>query len=134
MKSLCLPVCLSVCLSIHPALSFLKIRSLVFSDVVDDNSWPWYLVSITRLKKKKIDSLNLGPMDLNQDQNEIFSHFIEFGWYVFLEIASNDSLWQYLTSSRNKTLKKNLGAQIWAKQVKIRPKILFLVIFSSLVH
>ena len=34
-----------VCLPVRPSLSFLKIGSLVFSDIVHDNGWPWYLVN-----------------------------------------------------------------------------------------
>ena len=49
--------------------------------------------------EKKIGSLSLGLMGLNEAQSEFFCHFIEFGSYVFLEIAYNDSLEQYLTSS-----------------------------------
>ena len=63
-----------------------------------------------------------------------FCHFIEFGSNAFLEIAYNDSLGQWLTSSRGKTLKKILGAQIWAKQAKTGPEIRFFAIFSTLVH
>ena len=33
-------VLLSVCLSVRPSLSFLKIGSLVSSDIVHDGSWP----------------------------------------------------------------------------------------------
>ena len=36
---------LSVCLSVRPSLSFLKIGSLVFSDIVQGDSWPWYVVT-----------------------------------------------------------------------------------------
>ena len=50
-------------------------------------------------KRKKIGSLNLDPIGLNQAQNEVFHHFIEFGSYDFLEIAYHNSLWQCLTSS-----------------------------------
>ena len=32
-------------LSVPPLLKFLKIGSLVFSDIVHDDSWPWYLVT-----------------------------------------------------------------------------------------
>ena len=39
------PVRLSVRLFVRLSLSFLKIRSLVFSDIVHDDSWPWYLVT-----------------------------------------------------------------------------------------
>ena len=62
-------------------------------------------------KKKKIGSPNLGPVSLNQAQKEVFCHFIEFGSYVFLAIAYNDSLRQCLTSSRGKIQGKFLGAQ-----------------------
>ena len=72
-------------------------------------------------------------MGLNQAQNEVFCDFLEFGSLVFLEIAYNDSLQQCLTTSRGKTRKKKLRAQIWAKQAKIRPKIRFFTILSSLV-
>ena len=53
---------LSVCPSVRASLSFLKIGSLVFSDIVHDDSWPWHLVTDEawflkkKKKKKKIDS------------------------------------------------------------------------------
>ena len=59
-----------------------------------------------RLLKKKLCNPNLGPMDLNQAQNEVFHHFLEFGSLVLLEIAYNDNLQQFLTFRRNKTHKK----------------------------
>ena len=51
---------------------------------------------------------------LNQTQNEVFRHFLEFGSLIFLEIAYNDSLQQCLTSNKGKTRGKyfwgsNLG-------------------------
>ena len=87
-----------------------------------------------RFLKKKIGGPNLGPTSLNQAQNDVFPHFLEFGSYVFLENAENDSLREYLTSSRCKTHKKNLGPQIWLKRAKIVPEIRFFTIFSPLVH
>ena len=57
----------------------------------------------------KIGGLNLDPNGLNQAQNEVFCHFLEFVTYLFLEIAHNDSLRQCLTFSRDKTHEKNLG-------------------------
>ena len=42
--------------------------------------------------KKKIGGPNLGPTGLNQAQNEIFCHFMEFGSNALLEIAYNNSL------------------------------------------
>ena len=40
-------------LSIHSSLSFLKIGSLIFSDIVHDDGWPWYLVTERAALKKK---------------------------------------------------------------------------------
>ena len=41
--------------SVCPSLSFLKIESLVFSDIVHDDSQPWYLVTDgARFLEKKI--------------------------------------------------------------------------------
>ena len=62
-----------------------------------------------RVLKRKIGDSNLGPMVLNQAQNEDFWYFLEFGLYLFLEIAYNDSLRQCLKSSRDKTHEENLG-------------------------
>ena len=42
---------------------------------------------------------------------KFFCHFIEFGSYVFYEIAYNDSLQQCLTSSRGNTNEKKIEAQ-----------------------
>ena len=42
-------------LSVRPSLNFLKIGSLVFSDILHDDSWPWYIVADKArfLKKNK---------------------------------------------------------------------------------
>ena len=45
-------------------------------------------------------------MVLNQAQNDVFCHFIEFGSYAFLEIVYSDNLRQCLTSSKGKTHEK----------------------------
>ena len=52
-KSL-LSVSLSLCLSFCLSQSFLEIGLLVFSDIVHDDTWPWYLVTdkAKYLKKK----------------------------------------------------------------------------------
>ena len=64
------------------------------------DNWPWYLVTDeARFLGKKMEK-NLGPMSLNQAENKVFRHFIEYG-YVFLEIRYNDRLWQCLTSSKH---------------------------------
>ena len=97
---------LFVRLSVHPSLSFLKIRSLVFFILYTKLAGHGLVAYEARFLKKKIDSLNLGTMGLNQVQIEVFCHFLEFGSLIFLEIACNHSLQQCLTSSRDKT-------QIW---------------------
>ena len=57
---------------------------------------------------KKIGGQNSRPTRLNYAQNEVIHHFLEFGSLVFLKNAYNDSLQQYLKSSRSKTQEKNL--------------------------
>ena len=59
--------------SVCPSLSFLKIGSLVFSDIVHDDSWPWYLMT---------------------DR----ARFFKFGSLDFLEITYSFSWQQFLTS------------------------------------
>ena len=44
---------------------------------------------------------------MNQVQNKIFPHFREFESYVFLEMTYDDSLQQFLTSSRGKIHEKS---------------------------
>ena len=86
-----------------------------------------------RFFKKKNGGSNLGLMGLNQAQNKVFRHLLEFGSYAFLEIAQNDSFRQCLSSSRGEIheKKKKIEVQIWAKQAKISPKIRLFAIFSS---
>ena len=55
----------------------------------------------------------------------VFCYFIKFASLVFCEITCGDSLQQCLTSNKSKTHKKIFGAQIWIKQAKIVPKIIF---------
>ena len=121
--------------SVRPSLSFLKIGSLVLSDIVHDDIWPlYYLVTDeARFLKKKIF---FATQIWAQAQNEIFRHFLEFGSgsLVFLEIGYNDSLQQWLTSTRGLTNEKKFWAQIWPRRAKIGSKIRFFTILSSLVH
>ena len=51
--SVCLSVYLSVCLSARPSLTFLKIGSLAFSEIVHDDSWPRYVVTDRAIFLKK---------------------------------------------------------------------------------
>ena len=57
----------------------------------------------TRFFKKIFRGSNLGPTGLNQVQNKVYHHFLEFGSLVFLEIAYNDSLQRCVRSSGGKT-------------------------------
>ena len=120
-----LSVCQFVVLSDHPSLSFLKFGSLFFSDILPDDSWPWYLVTYKlELKKKKIWSMEFEPNWPKLGSKLVFFwHFLKFGAIVFLEIAYNDILEQCLTSSRGKIHEKNLGAQT---RPKSGPKLGFL--------
>ena len=98
-------VCLSICLSICLSLSFLKIGSLVFSDIVHDDSWPWYLVT-DRIWAKWAKV---------RPKTRFFAIFSSLVYKVFLEIACNDSLQQCITSGRVKPHKKVFGDQIWSE-------------------
>ena len=54
----------SVRLSVRPSLSFLKIGSLLSSDIVHDDSWPWYLMTDSQISEKKLVariSAKIGP-------------------------------------------------------------------------
>ena len=84
--------CPSVCLSVRLSLSFLRIGSLVFSDIVHNDNWSWYLVTdgarFLKKKKKKIGDPNLGQMGRDRAQNKFFfCHFLKFGSSVFLYIT-----------------------------------------------
>ena len=65
--------------------------------------------------KKKIWGPNLAQRGLSHSRNQVFCHFLKFGSLVFLQIALNYSVQQYMTSSRGRTQKKKFGDQIWAK-------------------
>ena len=135
--SICRSLSLSLCSSIRPSVhfsvsNFFKLESLVFSNVLHDDSWPWY--SVIDEDWKEFGGLNSAPTSLNQAQNEIFTHFIKFGSCAFCEIEYDDSLRQCLTSSRGKIHEKNFGPQILTKQQKMGSEIRFLAIFSSLIH
>ena len=71
----------------------LKIGLLVFSDIVHDDSWPWYLVTDReRFLKNNFGGPNLSQMGQNRVQNQVFCYFLKFGILVFLEIVCSHSL------------------------------------------
>ena len=118
----CLTILLSVCLSIRLSLSFLRIGSLVFADIVHDDSWPWYLVTDEARFLKKMAAQIWAKWTKIGPETRFFDSLVS------LEIAYNDSLEQFLTTSRDKTCKKfgSNGSKF--------PQLGFFVIFSSLVH
>ena len=65
-----LSVCLFVCPSVHLSLTFLKLGPLVFSDIVHDDNWPWYVkTDEARFLKKKNSGLNFGRRGQNCARN-----------------------------------------------------------------
>ena len=90
-------------LFVRQSLSFLKIESLVFLDIVHYTCCPRYPVTDKSKLLKKNGGPNLGPKGLNQAQNEFLRRLIEF----FLGVAYIDSLQKCLTPSKGKTHNKN---------------------------
>ena len=81
-----LSVPLSISLSVHPSLNFIKIGSLVFSNIVNDESWPWYLVTEKARILKKHLVAQIGPNGPKLGPNWGFLSFpwvwiIIFPWY-----------------------------------------------------
>ena len=68
----------------------------------------------------------MGPTGLNQNQNEVYYLFLEFGSYVFLEIEYDNNLRQFLTSRRYKTHEKNRGPKFGPNGSKLDLKLVFL--------
>ena len=75
--------------------------------------------------KKNDGSTEFGTNGHKLGQNVFLCHFLEFGSYVFFEIAYDDSPRQCLTSTGSKTHEKSLGAQTWATRAKIGAEISF---------
>ena len=105
---------LFVPLSVYLSLGFLTIGWLAFSNIVHDDSQPWYLVTDGARSWEKKNGSPIGP---KSGLNQVFCHFLEFSSLVLCEIACNNSLQQRLTSSRGKIYKKNN----WG--IKFRPKV-----------
>ena len=84
---------------------------------------------------KKIFGPNLGQNGPKPGPKLVFLPFSQVWFIIFLLSCMDDTicnyLGQFLTTSRGKTCKKILCAQIWAKQAKIGSKIRVLV-FSQI--
>ena len=119
-----------VCLSV----SFLKIASLIFSDIGHDDSWIRYLVTDeARFLKKNLAARICAKWTKIGPKTRFFYHFFKFGSLVFLEITYNDSLQQCITFSRGNTHEKNFwGPNLGQKGPKSGPKLsCFLSPFSQ---
>ena len=125
----------SVGLSDSLSLSFLKVGSLVFSGIVHDDSWPWFLATDdARFLKKKLTARILAKW-AKIGQKKVFCHFYKFVLLVFHKIAHNDSLQQCLTSSRGKIhTKKIFLPQFGLKEPKLGLKLGFLLFSQVLLE
>ena len=125
-------------LSVRPSLSFLKIGSLVFSDIVNHDSWPWYLVTDGARflkKKKKLTAQIWAKYAKIRPKTSFFCHFLCLVYYFSLKSHSVIAcMQQCLTSGKDEILEKKFWASIWAEGVKIGPETRFLANLSSLVH
>ena len=83
----------------------------------------WFNVQILgEVKSAKNGGSNLGQTGQSQTQNQVFYHFLKFGWLVFLEIAQDDSSEQCLVDV--KPMKTNfilnfIGCGTMSSRVKI---------------
>ena len=59
-------------------------------------------------------------------RNFVFRHFLKFALLVFLDIAQDCSLGQWLASTRAETSKKTLGPRLGPSRSKSKPKLSFL--------
>ena len=76
---------LSVCLPIHPSRNFFKIRSLVFTEIIHDDSWPWYIVTDEARSLEKNWRPEFGPNGPKSGPKWVFLLFswvwvINFTW------------------------------------------------------
>ena len=94
-------------------LPFSKFGSVVSLEIAYSDSLQQFITS----SRDKVHEKNLWGPNLGQNwtKTRIFCCFLKFGSLVSLEIAYNDSLQQFLTSSRDKIYKKVFGAQNWAR-------------------
>ena len=120
--------------SARPSLSFLKIGSLVLSDIVHDDIWPLYLVTDEArfLKKKFFCDPNLGPgpkWDFSSF-SWVWIRIISFPWnWIQWQLATMTNIDKRLNPTKKKFLGPNLG-----QTSQNRSKIRFFAILSSLVH
>ena len=74
----------------------------------------------------------MGPIFLNQVQNEVFCYFLEFGALIFFEIAYSDNLQQCLAFSWVKIHEKILEPRFVPNEPKSGQKLSFLLFFQVL--
>ena len=90
-----------------PSPSFLKIGLLVFSDIVHQDSWPWYLVTDkARFLKKKIWRSKLVSNVPKLDQRLGFLSFFQV-WFIsfpencIVEVKPKEKNWRIPNWGRN---------------------------------
>ena len=95
-------------------LLFLKFYSLVLLEIACNDSLQQCVTSSPdKRHTKKLLGPNLGQRGQNRVWKLLFCHILMFGSLVFLEVAYNDSLQQFLTSRRGKIMKKSFwGANL----------------------
>ena len=109
---------------------FLKFALLVFLEIAySDRLQQCVTCSRNKIFEKKIWGPNLVQSGQNRASNQFFCYFFKLGLLVFLKIAYNDSLQQYVTCSRGKISEKHVWALIWSKGVKVGPNTRFFSIF-----
>ena len=114
---------------------FLKFGSLVFLEIAYSDSLEQCITSSRdKTHKKNFRDQIWDKTDQNHTQNQVFYHFLRFGSLVFLKIAQDDSLEQYLTTRRVKTRKrkqtKKIGDPNMGQAGQNWSKVRFFAIFS----
>ena len=97
---------------------------LVFLEITYNDSLQQCVGFITGKIHEKVFGAQLWAKGAKlRSKTRFFCHFLQFSLLVYLEIAYNDSLQQYITSCRGKTHReKKFGKKFRPKCAKIWPK------------
>ena len=108
---------------------FLKFGSLVFCEITCSDSLQQCPTCSRSNIHTKILWPKFGPNKQKLCPKLVFFTILSSWFFSFCEIAYNNSLQQYLTSSRGKTHKQNFWSPIWGYDPKSGPKLVSFVIF-----
>ena len=102
--------------------------SLVFLEIVYNDSLQQILISSRgKIHEKKLGP-KFGPKPAKiKPKIRFFCHFLKFGSLLFLKIACNDSLKQFVTFNRGEIYEKYFGLKFGPKGPKSDPKLSFLL-------